>query len=81
MVVKRVIVDGLVPRPGDLVLYHDQHRNLKERFCGIYLSWRTTKWSESHRFHRILEVDGGTDEFILRVGEEGKIKIVQRYGG
>lgn len=64
-------------KPGDLILYHDQHRQLKEEFFGIYISSRVTKWSNNHMFHMILEAGGETDEFVLRIGNEDKIKVLQ----
>lgn len=62
---------------GDLIFYVDQHRTVKEHFFGIYLSSRTTKWSKHHMFHQVLEAGGGMDEFVLRVGHEDKVEIVQ----
>jgi len=64
-------------KPGDLILYHDQHRQLKEEFFGIYISSRTTRWSEKHMFHRVLEAGGEIDEFVLRIGHEGNVEVIQ----
>lgn len=64
-------------KPGDLILYHDQHGQLKEKFFGIYISSRGTKWSKHHEFHKILEAGGGIDEFVLRIGNENEVEVVQ----
>lgn len=64
-------------RCGDLILYRDETKVLKEYFFGIYLTSRTTKWTDEHLFHVILEAGGGVDEFVLRQGNEGKVVVIQ----
>jgi hypothetical protein len=64
-------------KPGDLILYYDHHRTIKEKFFGIYISSRITKWSKTHAFYRILEIGGGIDEFILNIDHEHKVEVIQ----
>jgi hypothetical protein len=66
---------------GDLIWYEYKEGNIDEVFLGIYLSYRNAKWSEYHRFHSILTIRGGVEEFVLRIGNEHRVVVVQEIGG
>ena len=66
-------------KTGDLIWYCDEHNSLRNDFLGIYLSSRGTKWSDKHMFHKVIRCGGGIDEFILRIGGEGRIEVVQGW--
>lgn len=60
---------------GYLIRYSNQYAPEYNSF-GIYLGARKTKWSRSHLFHRVLCTDGRVKEFMLKVGEERKIEVL-----
>lgn len=66
---------------GDLVWYVDEHNSLRNDFIGIYLNSRGTKWSKNHLFHRVILCGGEIDEFVLRIGGEDRIKVIQEREG
>lgn len=68
-------------KTGDLVWYVDEHNSLRSEFLGIYLNSRGTKWSNHHLFHRVILCGGDVDEFVLRIGGEERIEVVQEWEG
>ena len=65
---------------GDLVWYEYKEGHIDEVFLGIYLSSRKTKWSKHHMFHSVITAKG-LEEFVLRIGNEDRVVLVQEIGG